>query len=112
MTTEWVWRSHLPAQSPPDPEHPYGIALDVSRGARAACDLDLPYPAPGVGTWIVVCDVCGFSAAITAAGRADDPTKVRFPCKASGRTVRDHRYEPGAFGVCRRCGLEGASHDR
>ena len=81
MTTEWVWRSREPAQSPPDPNYPYGIALDVSKGAAATCDIFLDYPAPGVGTWIVRCDVCGYTAAITAAGRADDPTGVRLPCK-------------------------------
>ena len=81
MTVSWVWRSRLPAKSPPDPNYPFGIALDVSEGAAAACDLDLPYPAPGVGTWIAACDVCGYTTAITAAGRSDDPTKVRMPCK-------------------------------
>jgi len=81
MNTTWAWRSREPAKNPPDPNYPYGIALDVSLGAAAVCDVVLDYPAPGVGTWIITCEVCGYTAAVTAAGRADDPTKVRLPCK-------------------------------
>jgi len=77
----WVWRSREPAQNPPDPNYPYGIAIDAAGDAEAVCEIDLPYPAAGVGTWIVECETCGFSVAVTAAGRADDPTKVRIPCK-------------------------------
>ena len=85
MALKWLWRSRRPATSPPDPAYPYGIAVDVSLGAERSCVLDLEYPAPGVGTWIVTCDRCGYSAAVTAAGRADDPTKVTFPCRPGAR---------------------------
>lgn len=75
----WTWRSREPAKCPPDPDFPYGKAADFSFGARS-CTVDLPYPAPGVGTWIIVCGLCGYSVGVTAAGRADDPTKITFPC--------------------------------
>lgn len=79
----WVWRSAEPAQSPPDENFPYGMALDFTKGEAKACLVKLPYPAAGVGTWVVTCGRCGFSAAVTAAGRADDPTQVKLPCKTA-----------------------------
>jgi hypothetical protein len=78
---EWVWRSREPARNAPHPDYPYGIALDLAHGKTPSCEVTLAYPAPGVGTWIISCAECGFSFAITAAGRPDDPTKVRVPCK-------------------------------
>lgn len=81
FTISWGWRSRLPARNPPNPDYPYGMALDVSKGAADTCSVDLPYPAQGVGTHVVRCDLCGFVAVITAAGRADDPTKIKLPCK-------------------------------
>ena len=96
FTTEWHWRSREPAKSPPDPNYPYGIAIDLSAGHSPACEEVLAYPAPGVGTWLLVCDVCGYSAAVTAAGRADDPTKVLVPCKAKARWLSRHPTTPRA----------------
>lgn len=81
FTIEWGWRSNLPARNPPNPDYPYGIAMDLTHGVGAACEVVLAYPAPGVGTWTIVCDTCGRTAAVTAAGRPDDPTKVLIPCK-------------------------------
>ena len=77
----WEWRSREPAKHPPDPDYPYGIAINLGRSRGPTCEAALPYPAPGVGTWFIVCERCGYSAAVTAAGRADDPTKVRVSCK-------------------------------
>lgn len=77
---QWAWRSLEPAKCPPNENYPFGKAADIS-GGKKSCEVDLTYPAPGVGTWIVACDECGMTVGITAAGRADDPTKVRFPCK-------------------------------
>jgi C4-type Zn-finger protein len=42
---------------------------------------ELPYPAKRCGIYLVVCERCGYSAAITTAGRPDDPRKVTLPCK-------------------------------
>lgn len=76
----WQWRSLEPAKCAPDENFPFGKAADISLGAKS-CTLELPYPAPGVGTWIIYCAECGFSLGVTAAGRADDPTKITFACK-------------------------------
>lgn len=80
---EWRWRSREPAKCPPDENFPYGKATDIS-GGKPSCEVELNYPAPGVGTWIITCGECGHRVGVTAAGRADDPTKVRFPCKSKG----------------------------
>lgn len=80
-TVEWLWRSLEPAKCQPDENYPYGKAADISDGKKA-CSVDLPYPAPGVGTWVIRCASCGYSLGVTAAGRADDPTKITFPCKS------------------------------
>jgi len=68
-------------QEKPDPRFPNGVDLDASKGADRACCFNLPYPAPRVGTYSVVCDDCKFTALITVAGRADDPRSVKLPCK-------------------------------
>ena len=79
-TVEFVPSGRGKAQCAPDPAYPDGIDLDVSLGA-ASCKVDLPYPAPECGHFIVRCGLCGFSAAITAAGRPDDPKSVTIPCQ-------------------------------
>ena len=68
------------ARCAPDPLYPDGKAVDCSEG-QVACDVDLPYPATECGAWIVRCKACGMSVGVTAAGRPDDPTKVKMPCK-------------------------------
>ena len=83
FSVRWVLRRKGLARSLPDPNYPYGIALDVSREGEPACECVLTYPAPGVGSWVLTCEVCGATAVVTAAGRADDPTKVRLPCKVT-----------------------------
>ena len=79
---KWLRRSRDPARNPPDPKWPNGIALDVTKGANVRCQTRLPYPAQGVGTWLIRCQTCGWSGAVTAAGRADDPISVLIPCKS------------------------------
>lgn len=64
----------------PDPAFPEGIDIDVSDGAKIACRVQLPYPAECCGIIAVRCERCGFSAAVTTAGRADDPRSVKLPC--------------------------------
>lgn len=79
MKVEWKG-SGRKAQSAPNPAYPNGIDIDVS-GGKKACYTTLPYPAKECGAWILTCENCGFSAAITAAGRPDDPRSVKLPCK-------------------------------
>ena len=73
------------AQCAPDPDYPNGKAIDISMGVTS-CSVDLPYPAPECGHFLVECVMCGRSIAVTAAGRPDDPTKLTLPCKI-GRTI-------------------------
>ncbi len=65
----------------PNPAYPNGIDVDLTDGAKVACFVDLPYPAECCGVLIVRCKSCGYSAAITTAGRVDDPRTVKLPCK-------------------------------
>lgn len=83
LSAEFVWRSKEPAKSPPNEEFPFGMAVDLSAGRLPACKRLLPYPAPGVGSWLVKCSRCGIDVLVTAAGRADDPTQVLIACKAT-----------------------------
>jgi len=70
------------AQNPADPRHPRGVDLSVVEDkAKPYCGFGLPYPAPGVGTYSVVCDDCRFTALVTVAGRADDPRSIAMNCK-------------------------------
>lgn len=69
------------ARCPPDPRYPHGIAIDGAIPDRQSCSVALPYPAPECGLWLVRCEQCGLSIAITAAGRPDDPVSVKISCK-------------------------------
>ena len=79
------WRSaYRKAKCPPNPAYPDGIDIVMTKDGEAACSIALPYPAPECGLWLVSCPRCGFSAAITAAGRPDDPRSAQVPCKRNG----------------------------
>jgi hypothetical protein len=67
-------------QCAPNPRYPHGMAVPAPAGCTRSCHVDLPYPAPECGMYIVRCSTCGFSAAITAAGRPDDAVSVELPC--------------------------------
>jgi hypothetical protein len=69
------------ARCPSNPEFPTGKDIDVSAGQFATCLVTLPYPSPECGIQIVRCNTCQFSAALTVAGRPDDPKTVKLPCK-------------------------------
>jgi hypothetical protein len=69
------------AKCPPDPNYPHGIEIDAAPPGTPTCIVTLPYPAPECGHWVVRCDECLMSIAITAAGRVDDPIRVRVPCR-------------------------------
>ena len=72
------------AQCAPDPAWPTGKDLLVARPEETSCLVKLPYPAPECGCWVVHCELCNLSVAITAAGRADDPRSVLLPCSRLG----------------------------
>jgi ribosomal protein L37E len=74
--------AHRSPRCAPNPKFPDGIELDLSYGKRA-CSLELPYPARGVGAYLVECLLCGLKAACTTAGRPDDPRAMKLPCKSS-----------------------------
>jgi len=69
-----------PARVAPDPRFPDGIDVDLSKG-KPFCRAELPYPAECCGVLLVNCESCGANAAITTAGRRDDPRSVKLPCK-------------------------------
>lgn len=73
---------HRKAQCEPNPNYPDGIAVDLSEGAGKTCTGALPYPAECCGVLIARCSVCGANAAVTTAGRPDDPRSIKFACKA------------------------------
>lgn len=79
LTVKWIDRGREP-QCPPNPAHPKGIDVDASDGRYAACETALPYPAKRCGVFLVKCDACGQSIAITTAGRPDDPRSVKLGC--------------------------------
>lgn len=68
------------AQCSPNPDYPNGIALDASGKADKTCTVELPYPAKGVGAYMVSCS-CGQRVGCTTAGRADDPVSMKLACK-------------------------------
>ena len=72
-----------PPQCPPNPDYPNGVDVQEAAPGVPSCRADLPYPAPERLVWQVRCRRCGFSLAITAAGRLDDPRSVTVPCKAA-----------------------------
>lgn len=73
-------------QCRPDPAYPNGRDLPAPRGSAATCKTDLPYPAKRCGHIIVRCETCGYSIAITTAGRPDDPRSVELPCQSARAT--------------------------
>lgn len=76
------------AQCAPNPDYPEGIHVDITEGKLPYCLVEPPYPAPECGLWLIECDRCEYSLAITAAGRPDDPRTVRIPCN------REFTYAP------------------
>jgi hypothetical protein len=68
------------AQCAPDPAYPNGVHVDGTKPGEKSCLVTLPYPAPECGFWAIECETCGFTMAITAAGRVDDPVSVKVPC--------------------------------
>ncbi len=69
----------------PNPAYPHGVDVNVAKGGFPSCVIDLPYPAPECGHFQIHCKMCGMSAAVTAAGRPDDPRSVVVPCVSGVR---------------------------
>lgn len=80
-TVKFVRSGRGAARCPPDPNYPHGIVLDLAQGVSPSCSVDLPYPAPECGLFLVECPLCEISIAITAAGRMDDPIRIIIPCR-------------------------------
>jgi hypothetical protein len=77
---DWV-DQHRVSLYPADSSFPNGVAIDVALDAPRACRVELIYPAARCGMWVITCRACGFSVALSTAGRADDPRSVRVPCR-------------------------------
>lgn len=84
LTIEWVDGGREP-QCAPDPAYPTGMDVDISKGAEKTCSTDLPYPAKRCGMFVVRCTKCGFSVAITTAGRPDDPRTLKIACDGKSK---------------------------
>jgi hypothetical protein len=69
------------ARCAPDPAFPKGKAIGLPEGIRDSCLVELPYPAPECGMYVVTCSDCGCSTMVTAAGRPDDPVSFYMPCQ-------------------------------
>ena len=69
------------ATQPANPKFPDGVDISIAKPGEKFCSRNVPWPAPGVGTYSVVCRECGFTALVTVAGRADDPRSITIPCK-------------------------------
>ncbi|WP_445222201.1 hypothetical protein ACKWRH_21335 [Bradyrhizobium sp. Pa8] len=85
MTVNVIWVDHgREPQCAPNPNFPNGVDVDLRRDKeQPGCSADLPYPAKRCGHHLVQCDVCGYSVAITTAGRPDDPRRITLPCKSN-----------------------------
>lgn len=79
FSIKWVDGGREP-QCAPNPNYPNGIDVDSSNGAKAACTATLSYPARRCGYYLIVCGTCGHRAAITTAGRPDDPRSLKLAC--------------------------------
>lgn len=67
----------------PNPEYPLGKPMDFTRGEAKHCVADLPWPAKGIGYYVIECAKCGIRVACTTAGRSDDPRSAKVPCYAN-----------------------------
>ena len=87
---EFVASGRGKARCPADPNYPEGISVDISKGGQESCTVDIPYPAKECGHFVVRCQLCKFSAALTAAGRADDRVRLKMPCEINPQRITNH----------------------
>lgn len=78
MKIEWMDSGKEP-QCPPNPDYPSGIDIRLAEGV-SGCLVPLPYPAKRCGAYVITCSRCGAYAAVSTAGRPDDPRSVEIPC--------------------------------
>jgi hypothetical protein len=78
---EWIDRGREP-QCAPDPAYPNGKDV-VLTSEKPFCTVSLPCPAKRCGIYVVTCETCGFSIALTTARRPDDPRSIQMPCARS-----------------------------
>lgn len=78
---KWFDRGR-PPQSPPNPDYPNGVDIDMSGGAMVCCVFDIPYPSghTNIGSWVIECGRCHKTVIVTAASRPDDPKSVKVAC--------------------------------
>lgn len=77
---EWV-DGHREPTCTPNPDFPAGRDVDASWGADRTCITALPCPARRCGHYVIECEICHLRAAITTAGRPDDPRSLTMACK-------------------------------
>lgn len=87
---EWLDAEREP-KCKPNPAYPEGVDLDVSNGAAKTCTTPLPYPAKRIGAYVITCEVCGYRAGCTTAGRPDDPRSITIPCRIGGDLINRER---------------------
>jgi hypothetical protein len=81
IKVRWI-DAHREPQCEPNPKYPKGMDVNLAlANERKCCVTTLPYPALRIGAYLVECDICGFRAYITTAGRPDDPRSARLPCR-------------------------------
>jgi len=78
----------------PDPAFPHGVDVDISEKPAPSCTARLDCPAPRCGAWLIECQECGATVAVSAAGRADDPRSLTMGCAALGTGSTFSRREP------------------
>lgn len=85
MNEQWQITWHDSGREPqvaPNPAYPEGKDMVMLLDARQPhCTTALPYPARRCGYYEIQCRTCGLRAAVTTAGRPDDPRSVTVPCK-------------------------------
>lgn len=97
------------SQNAPDPECPEGIDINLAVAMHTTCKVSLPYPARRCGWYVIWCSVCGLSAAVTTAGRADDPRSVRLPCKPIEPGIKKRASETEKLALMRKADTESNS---
>jgi hypothetical protein len=79
FTVQWLDSGFEP-KCAPNPNYPNGKPMDMRYGDEPWCEVNLPYPAKRIGSYLVVCNECNKRIIVTTAGRPDDPTNIKFNC--------------------------------
>lgn len=76
----WIDHHRAP-ESPANPNFPNGRDFDFTQGKMPYCTVQLEHPTKGCGIYVIYCLLCEIRVAATTAGRPDDPSKCKIPCK-------------------------------